>query len=184
MSFSQVCWYPDRVGHIQVAVLVLCFVNREAFSLQFYFGSVLCFRRDLEFYFSAEGIYCDLATQNSCIQIQLNICVQVISKTLELWMIVDKECNVKIAVRSSINALASMPGDFNCLTVLNTGRDCDSYLFPVNFQGALMGSESIDEIKIKLCVIIFPLNFTRLLLPPVLNSPNNDSKNSENSLSS
>lgn len=124
LLFCQLGRKSYLISYNQIAETAFLFVDRKAFSFQTGLVAVLCTRTYFQFYLTVQGIDGGFSTQYSGVQVNVYIGIQVIVFPLELRVVGNDKGNVQVTVRSSFGTFTAMAGQFDDLSVGNTGRDC------------------------------------------------------------
>ena len=138
-------------------------INRESFTFQTDFRTVLRFRFYLQFHFTVQRVDYFLASQYGRVKIYLHIYVQIVAQAFEHRVFGYNERNVQVPRRSSVDTFGSVAFQFNNLSVGYTGRDSDTYLFTIYSQYLLMRLSSITKGKMKFGIKVLSAESRRTL---------------------
>ena len=119
----------DGIGHNQVTELSFLLINRESFTFQSDFRTVLRFRFYLQFHFTVQRIDHFLTSQYSRVKVYFHIYVQVVAQAFEHRVFGYHERNVQVARRSSVDTFGSVALQFDYLSIGYTGTDMGGAFF-------------------------------------------------------
>ena len=153
------------IGHNQVALCAFLLVNRESLALKTYFGTALRAWLYFQFHLSVQSIYQLFATQQSRIEVGIDIDIQVVAQPLEHRIIRNDKRDVEIARRTSVHARSSIAFQLDDLAISHTGRNGDAHLLVAHTEHLFMSLRSLTKCQVQFGLIVLAAK-TSLSTPP------------------
>ena len=149
------------ISNDKVSGFSFFFIQGKTFSFQTHLTFALSSRLYLHLHLSVKGIYNNVSPQNSRVQIDIQIGIEVITFPFKYRIILYDKRYIEIAARSAIDPFPAMTFQLDYLSVFHTCRYGNPQRLTVDSKSLLMRNRRLPQ-----CQRQFGLN----ILPPVLSA--------------
>lgn len=156
LTFTQMLRQMNLISDNQITRLPFLFIHREAFTLQADFTAWLRTRLNYQLHLTIQRVHQLLSTQQSRVEVNSDILIQIISLTSEYRVILNDESDIQVPCRASVHTLCAIAFQFNDLTIGHTRRNSNSHLFTVDVQHLFVRMRRITQSQMQLRLIVLP----------------------------
>lgn len=146
----------NLISDNQITRLSFLLIHRETFALQADFTARLRTRLNSQLHLTIQRVHQLFSTQQSRIEVDSDILIQIISLTSEYRVIRNDKSDIQITCRTAVHALCTITFQLNDLTVGHTRRNSNPHLLAVDVQHFFMRLRRITQGQMQLRLIILP----------------------------